>query len=119
MAKLQITLSQAIDGYFVAAQARRLSPHTLSDYDNTFRRFEAFLGDDLRLTRITCAGRVFSSVENSSFRINGPFGVIRGQPAEPWPDGIIRPGHTRCPPEPYFDAHAPGFAGLFAGTSGG
>jgi hypothetical protein len=57
MAKLQISLSQAIDGYFVAAQARRLSLHTLSDYDNTFRRFETFLGNDPALASITASSR--------------------------------------------------------------
>ena len=51
----QLTLSQAIEGYFLAAHARRLSPHTLADYDNTFRKFEAFLGIDPPLARITPA----------------------------------------------------------------
>jgi len=55
MDKKQITLSQALDGYFIAARARRLSPHTLQDYDYTFRRFEAFLKDDPPLTSITVA----------------------------------------------------------------
>jgi len=50
-----ITLTQAIEGYFVAAHARRLSRHTLRDYDNTFRRFEAFLGTDPPLAGITPA----------------------------------------------------------------
>ena len=48
MDQKSITFTQAIEGYFVAAQARRLSPHTLSDYDNTYRRFETFLGHDPR-----------------------------------------------------------------------
>ena len=46
MAKARITLSRAIEGYFIAAHARRLSTHTLADYDNTFRRFEAYLERD-------------------------------------------------------------------------
>ncbi len=37
MDKNRITLSRAIEGYFVAAHARRLSRHTLQDYDTTFR----------------------------------------------------------------------------------
>ena len=53
MAKNRVTLSQAIDGYFVAAQARRLSPHTLADYDHTYRRFEAFLAGDPPISAIT------------------------------------------------------------------
>jgi hypothetical protein len=44
MVRDRITLSRAIEGYFIAAHARRLSRHTLRDYDNTFRRFEEFLG---------------------------------------------------------------------------
>ena len=52
MDKNRITLSRAIEGYFVAAHARRLSKHTLRDYDTTFRRFEAFLGRDPPITEI-------------------------------------------------------------------
>lgn len=49
----QLPLSRAIEGYFIAAHARRLSPHTLRDYDNTFRKFETFLGRDPPLADIT------------------------------------------------------------------
>jgi site-specific recombinase XerD len=52
MDKNRITLSRAIEGYFLAAHARRLSRHTLADYDNTFRRFEAFLDRDPPLAEI-------------------------------------------------------------------
>jgi len=55
MDNTRITLSQAIEGYFIAAHARRLSPATLADYDNTFRRFETFLGRDPPLADITPA----------------------------------------------------------------
>ncbi|MGD8474111.1 MAG: tyrosine-type recombinase/integrase [Anaerolineae bacterium] len=55
MDKNGITLSQAIEGYFVAAHARRLSRHTLRDYDTTFRRFETFLGRDPPLAKIGTA----------------------------------------------------------------
>lgn len=48
-----ITLSQAIAGYLIDAQARRLSEHTLADYQNTFRKFRAFLGSDPLLPLIT------------------------------------------------------------------
>ena len=51
--KTQITFSQAIDGYFLAAQARHLSSHTLSDYSVTFNKFTLFLGKDLAITDIT------------------------------------------------------------------
>jgi site-specific recombinase XerD len=43
---LSLTLSQVIDGYNLAAQARRLSPHTLNDYSVTFRKLVAFLAAD-------------------------------------------------------------------------
>jgi site-specific recombinase XerD len=53
MVRKQITLSQAIEGYTLAAHARRLSPHTLADYDNTFRKLETYLGRDPPLATIT------------------------------------------------------------------
>jgi integrase/recombinase XerD len=48
-----ITLSQAIEGYFIAARARRLSENTLVSYDYAFQKFEAFLGEDPAVTAIT------------------------------------------------------------------
>ena len=53
MDKKRIPLSAALEGYFIAAHARRLSPATLRDYDNTFRKLEAFLGRDPPLADIT------------------------------------------------------------------
>lgn len=38
-----LSFSQAVEGYLLAAQARRLSEHTLFDYINTFRKFQAYL----------------------------------------------------------------------------
>jgi integrase/recombinase XerD len=52
MVNQSVSLSQAIEGYFITAHARRLSPHTLNDYDNTYRRFEQFLGRDPPLADI-------------------------------------------------------------------
>lgn len=49
----QITFSQAVDGYFLAARARHLSSHTLADYSNTFRKFSAFLTTDPHIQSIT------------------------------------------------------------------
>jgi integrase/recombinase XerD len=49
----QITFSQALEGYFLHADARRLSPHTIADYTNIFRKFQAFLGDDPPIAEIT------------------------------------------------------------------
>jgi site-specific recombinase XerD len=68
MDKNGITLSQAIEGYFIAAHARRLSRHTLRDYDTTFRRFETWLGRDPPLRAIDRADiRAFlNSLDNVS-----------------------------------------------------
>jgi len=41
----QLTLSQTLDGYVLFAEPK-LSPHTLQDYFNTFRKFQAYLGED-------------------------------------------------------------------------
>jgi integrase/recombinase XerD len=38
-------LSQAITGYMLYANSRRLSVHTLADYQNTFKKLQAALGD--------------------------------------------------------------------------
>jgi hypothetical protein len=42
----QLTLSQAIEGFVLEKEAQRLSPHTLADYDNAFRKLPAYLGGD-------------------------------------------------------------------------
>ena len=39
----EISFSQAVDGYLLYAHSRRLSEHTVADYQNTFRRFQTFL----------------------------------------------------------------------------
>ena len=44
--KTQLTLSQVLEGFELACQARHLSPHTLADYFNTFRKFCAYLVAD-------------------------------------------------------------------------
>lgn len=65
MDKNRIALSRAIEAYFIAAHARQLSAHTLADYDNTFRRFEEFLGRDPALCDIRPADvRAFLSSRN-------------------------------------------------------
>ncbi len=45
MAKRKILLSQAIMGFLLDAEARSLSPHTIADYQNAFRKLQAFIGD--------------------------------------------------------------------------
>lgn len=49
----QITFSQAVEGFTLDKQARRLSEHTLADYSNAFRKFAAFLAGDPPLASIT------------------------------------------------------------------
>ncbi|MFO7528605.1 MAG: site-specific integrase [Marinobacter sp.] len=50
---MKITLSLAIEGYELAAYARKLSPQTLSDYRNSFGKFGAWLGKDQELEEIS------------------------------------------------------------------
>jgi hypothetical protein len=52
----QITFSQALEGYFLHADARRLSPHTIADYTNIFCKFQAFLGDDPPIASLLLIG---------------------------------------------------------------
>ena len=49
----KITFSQAIDGYLLFANARRLSHHTIRDYTTTFRKFLDFLDEDPPVEEIT------------------------------------------------------------------
>jgi site-specific recombinase XerD len=53
MEKMDIRFSQALDGYLLMAQARRLSPRTLEDYFTTFNKFSVFLGCDPSVSTIT------------------------------------------------------------------
>jgi integrase/recombinase XerD len=50
---MKITLSQAIEGYQLAARARRLSAQTLADYGNTLTKFQCFLQDDYPIGEIS------------------------------------------------------------------
>jgi len=45
--------SQIVQGYMYTLQARHLSQHTVWDYENTIRKFTAYLGDDLPFCEIT------------------------------------------------------------------
>ena len=51
--KNQITFSNAVNGFVMAAQARHLSPHTIRDYLTTFKKFQVFLEDDPAIDAIT------------------------------------------------------------------
>jgi site-specific recombinase XerD len=48
-----ITFSQAVDGIQLNLQARHKSDHTIADYMTTYRKFAAFLREDLPLAAIT------------------------------------------------------------------
>ena len=49
----RFTFSQVIEGYLLAANARHLSPHTIKDYTNTYRKFLNHLGEDPYFAAIT------------------------------------------------------------------
>lgn len=49
----ELTLSQALEGYSLHIQARRLSPNTVNDYFNTFTKLQDFLGEDTPLCEIS------------------------------------------------------------------
>lgn len=48
-----LTISIAVEQYLDAAAARRLSPHTIADYQNTYKRFMHWLGGDIPVQEIT------------------------------------------------------------------
>ena len=47
-----ITLGQAIAGYKLNLSSRRLSPHTISDYNNSLKKFQDYIGNPI-ITEIT------------------------------------------------------------------
>ncbi len=44
--KLNLTLSQAIEGFMLQKRGQRLSKHTLKDYANSFRHFQFYFSND-------------------------------------------------------------------------
>lgn len=50
---MDLKFSQAVEGYLLYAEVRELSPHTIRDYGNTFKRFGRFLGRDALVKKIT------------------------------------------------------------------
>jgi integrase len=40
-----LTLSQAIEGFLLEKEGQRLSPHTIAEYQVSFRKLEKYLGD--------------------------------------------------------------------------
>jgi integrase/recombinase XerD len=51
--KTQVTFSQAVEGYLLAAHARHLSQNTLQEYTNTYRKFLAYSDSDPPIKKIT------------------------------------------------------------------
>lgn len=49
----QLTFTQAVHGFQLAARARQLSEHTIKDYMTTYRKFADFLADDPPFAAIT------------------------------------------------------------------
>ena len=49
----QLTLSQTIEGFLLEKQAQHLSPHTVADYTNVFRKLQAYLDTDVPFAGIT------------------------------------------------------------------
>ena len=62
----KISISQAIEGYLFAAQARRLSKHTIADYQAAFRKILVFLVQDLPVELINSRTlEKFLAIQNS------------------------------------------------------
>ncbi len=53
MSTQQITISQALCGYDLYTRVCRFSPNTMNDYNNTFNKFQKFLGEDPPIATIT------------------------------------------------------------------
>jgi integrase/recombinase XerD len=50
---ITLKLSQALQGFYLTAHARKLSPHTIADYTHTLAKFQDFLGKDFSMQDIT------------------------------------------------------------------
>jgi site-specific recombinase XerD len=89
--RIKITLSQAIEGFFLEKRAAQLSTHTLSDYSNAFRKLQAYLGDP-PLDQIT-AGQIRDFLTDLSQRAVVPAGIAP-RPAKPLSKKSILNIHT-------------------------
>ncbi len=52
VARIKITLQEAIDGFTMDMEMRRLSPHTIADYHNTFRYLVTYLDPETPFHKI-------------------------------------------------------------------
>jgi site-specific recombinase XerD len=69
--RMKNPLRQVIQGYLLSIGARHLSPHTISDYKNTFNKFMLFVETDVPFSSIT---RQNVEAFLASFKIREPGG---------------------------------------------
>ena len=87
------TLPSEIEGLLLEKQAQHLSPHTVADYTNAFRKLQAYLDTDVPFTGIT-ADQIGASSATSPPR--APQTAWRGQRR----DSPTRPSSTSTPGSP-------------------
>jgi len=90
--KIQITLSQAIEGFILEKRAQQLRPHTLSSYENALRRLLDYLPDDPFLDEITVQ-QIDAFFTDLGQRPIAPAGIAP-RPAKPLSKKSILNTHT-------------------------
>lgn len=92
MTEIDITFSQAVEGFLIEKRAEQLSEHTLSDYENSFRKLARFLNGDPLMTTITTAMIVRFQTELGKVAV-APAGIV-ARPAKPLSKKSILNVHT-------------------------
>jgi len=92
MVQLEITLSQAIDGFFLEKRAEQKSPHTISDYRNSLRKLTTYLDGDPLLNQIT-THQITEFIELLGRRVVAPAGIA-ARPAKTLSKKSILNVHT-------------------------
>ena len=49
----KITFNESLSGYYLDANSRKLSPHTIADYTNTFKKLMNFFDEDILVSELT------------------------------------------------------------------
>ena len=88
-----LTLTQTVDGFMLACEAQRLSPHTIRDYRTTLRRFAEFLASDPPLAEID-ATRVREFLAAMSQPQPRDRGAVKGLPPKPLSKKTLLNYHT-------------------------
>lgn len=88
-----LTFSQAVGGFMLACDAEHLSPHTISDYAVSLRRFGAFLDGDPPLAEIT-ADQVRTFLAGLRKPQPRDLGAVKNVPAKPLSGKTILNYHT-------------------------